>query len=191
MPSPVSKLRTLTTKPATPEHQEEYDKQTSDKADDRSLCLLLTAQLENSLDRAFDFAMGEQTANMRKDLYDYDGPLGNFSRKIILCAAMTLLGPVTHENFRLMRHIRNAFAHAKVPITFETPEVAAVCAGLVRINILDPPEEVDQDPSMSPRSRFTTVCHETMIRLSRYTGFDPHYKTDDGKERTILGGELP
>jgi|SRR5258708_33242678 hypothetical protein len=191
MPSPVSKLRTLTTKPATPEHQEEYDKQTGDKADDRTLCLLLTAQLENSLDRAIDFAMGDQTAEMRKDLYDHDGPLGNFSRKITIAAAITLLGPASHENFRLMRHVRNAFAHAKVPITFETAEVAEVCAGLVRFNIFDPPEEVDQDPDMSPRARFTTVCHETMIRLSRYTGHDPHFKTDDGKEKTIIGGELP
>jgi hypothetical protein len=191
MPSPVSKLRTLTTKPATPEHQEEYDKQTGDKADDRTLCLLLTAQLENSLDRAIDFAMGEQTAEMRKDLYEHDGPLGNFSRKITIAATITLLGPVSQENFRLMRHVRNAFAHAKVPITFETPEVAEVCAGLVRFNIFDPPEEVDQDPDMTARNRFTTVCHETMIRLSRYTGHDPKFKTDAGTEKTIIGGELP
>ncbi|MGP8124094.1 MAG: hypothetical protein ACLP8B_26690 [Xanthobacteraceae bacterium] len=36
MASKVDKLRDLTTKPATPSHQEEFDKQTGDKADDRS-----------------------------------------------------------------------------------------------------------------------------------------------------------
>jgi hypothetical protein len=189
--SVTSRLTKLTTKPATPEHQEEYDKQTGEKANDRSLCLLLACQLENTLERAIDFGIGEQTADMRKAMYDHDGPLGTFSRKITLAAAMTLLGPVSHENLRLMRHIRNAFAHAKVPITFDTEEVSDACDGLVRFNIFDPPEDVDQKPGMSPRARYTTVCHETMIRLSRYTGHDPKFKTDDGTEKNIIGGELP
>ena len=51
-----------------------------------------------------------------------------------------------------MRHIRNAFAHAKVPVTFDTEEVADACAELVRFNIFDPPEEVDQAPDMTPRA---------------------------------------
>jgi hypothetical protein len=93
--SVTSRLTKLTTKPATPEHQEEYDKQTGETADDRSLCLLLACQLENTLERAIDFGIGEQTADMRKAMYDHDGPLGTFSRKITLAAAMTLLGPVS------------------------------------------------------------------------------------------------
>jgi hypothetical protein len=144
--SVISRLTKLTTKPATPEHQEEYDKQTGEKADDRSLCLLLACQLENTLERAIDFGIGEQTADMRKAMYDQDGPLGTFSRKITLAAAMTLLGSISHENLRLMRHIRNAFAPAKVPITFDTEEVSDACAGLVRFNIFNPPEDVDQKP---------------------------------------------
>ena len=148
--SVTSRLTKLTTKLATPEHQEEYDKQTGATADDRTLCLLLACQLENTLERAIDFAMGEQTADMRRDLYDNDGPLGTFSRKITIAAAMKLLGPVSHKNCRLTRHIRNAFAHAKVPITFDTEEVADACVELVRFNIFDPPEEVDQAPDMTP-----------------------------------------
>ena len=47
-----------------------------------------------------------------------------------------------------MRHIRNAFAHSKIPITFDTPEVATI---FVRINIFEPAEEPDQEPGLSPR----------------------------------------
>jgi hypothetical protein len=72
-----------------------------------------------------------------------------------------------------MRHIRNAFAHAKLPITFDTPAVADVCADLVRINIFDPAEEPDQDSGLSPRKRFEVVCNETMIRLTSFTGQGP------------------
>jgi hypothetical protein len=191
MPSAVQKLRTLTTRPATPEHQEEYDKQTSAKADDRSLCLLLTAILENNLDRAIDHYLGEQSSELRKSLYDHDGPLGNFSRKITLGAVLEIFGPISHGNFGLIRHVRNAFAHAKVPIMFKTPEVAAVCSGLVRINIFDPPEEPDQIPEMSARERFEVVCHETMSRLTSYTGHDVQYTDDHGNERAILNQKLP
>jgi hypothetical protein len=191
MPSAVQQLRTLTTKPATPEHQEEYDKQTSAKADDRSFCLLLTAMLENDLDRAIDHYLGEQSSELRKSLYDHDGPLGNFSRKITVGAVLEVFGPVSHENFRLIRHVRNAFAHAKVPITFKTPVVAAVCSGLVRINIFDPPEEPDQTPEMSARERFEAVCHETMIRLTSYVGHNVQYKDNHGNKRAILNEMLP
>lgn len=187
----TSRLTKLTTKPATPEHQEEYDKQTGAKADDRTLCLLLACQLENTLERAIDFIVEDQTDDLRRDLYGPDGPLGNFSRKITIAVATKILGPISQENFRLMRHIRNAFAHAKLPITFDTEEVAAACAALVRFNIFDPPEEVDQKPDLSPRDRFVTVCHETMIRLTRYTGHDPKFKTDDGSEKAIVDADLP
>src|SRR5262252_5159273 len=92
MTSKIAKLRDLTTKPATAEHKEEYDKQTSAKADDRSFCLLLTAMLENELDRAIDHWFGGLSEKLRHDMYDHDGPLGNFSRKITLASALEIIG---------------------------------------------------------------------------------------------------
>src|SRR5262249_17154159 len=113
------------------------------------------------------------------------------SRKITIAAAFEIIGKITQENLRLIRHVRNAFAHAKIPITFNTPEVSAVCADLVRINIFDPPQEVDQLPDLTPRERLIKVVSEIMVRLVRLTGHDPHYKDDTGKERAILKGDLP
>jgi hypothetical protein len=99
--------------------------------------------------------------------------------------------PVSQENFRLIRNVCNAFAHAKVPITFKTQEVSAVCADLKRINIFDPPVEVDQAPQMPARDRFEAVCNETMLRLARYSGHDPKFKDETGKERKIEATSLP
>lgn len=189
--SKISKLRDLTTKPATPEHQEEFNKQTSEDADDRSYCLLLASMLENTLDKALDHWIGEQSGELRKGLYGPDGMIATFSRKITLAQVIKLIGPTTCENFRLMRNVRNACAHAKIPITFKTDEVAAVCADLVRINIFDPEEEPDQDPKLSPRKRFEIVCNETMIRLLSYTGHDVQYRDDEGRSRKIIDGVLP
>src|SRR4051812_33901720 len=108
MASPVAKLRTLTAKPATPEYQEDYSKQTGAQADDRSYCLLYTAMLENELDRSIEHWLGETAEDIRKELFESDGPMGNFSRKITLAAALCMIGPITRENFRLIRHVRNA-----------------------------------------------------------------------------------
>jgi hypothetical protein len=191
MASKVDKLRDLTTKPATPDHQEEYDKQTGDKADDRSFCLLLASMLENTLDQALDHWIGEQSKELRQSLYAQDGLLATFSRKITFAIVINVAGPVSRENLRLMRHIRNAFAHAKLPITFDAPAVANVCADLVRINIFDPPEEPDQEPRLSPRKRFEVVCNETMIRLTSFTGYKVQYWDDKGNQRTIMDGSLP
>jgi hypothetical protein len=66
MASKVEKLRDLTTKRATADHQEEFNKQISDEADDRSFCLLLTSMLENALDQALDHWIGDQTKELRQ-----------------------------------------------------------------------------------------------------------------------------
>jgi hypothetical protein len=121
--------------------------------------------LENELDRAIDRWLGT-SHDVRKALYEHDGPLGNFSRKITLAAALEIVGPASHENFRLIRHVRNAFAHAKVPIRFDTPGV----------NLFEPPEDVDQASGLSARDRFSTVCNEMMVRLARYSGHDPQFR---------------
>jgi hypothetical protein len=182
--SKIEKLRRITTQPATADHQEQYDKQTSAKADDRSFCLLLSSMLENDLDRAIDARIG-QTLELRKGLYEQDGPLGTFSRKITMAAALQIIGPTTQANFRVIRNIRNAFAHSKIPIAFTTREVSAVCADLVRINIFEPPEEVDQSSDMTARERFATVVHETMLRLTSCAGHNPQFTDDEGNRREI------
>lgn len=191
MGSKVEKLRDLTTKRATADHQEEFNKQISDEADDRSFCLLLISMLENTLDQALDHWIGEQTKELRQSLYAQDGLLATFARKITFATVINIAGPVSRENLRLMRHIRNAFAHSKIPITFDTPEVATICADLVRINIFEPAEEPDQEPGLSPRKRFEAICNETMIRLTSFTGHKVQYWDETGKQRNIMDGGLP
>jgi hypothetical protein len=138
-----------------------------------------TGQVSNCLPTD-NLELGNLPDGLHDEMYSQDGPLGTFARKISMAAAYEAIGPISRENLRLIRHIRNAFAHAKVPITFQTPQVAAACGELQRVNIFDPPEEVDQSPQMTPRARFEIVCAETMIRLSTYAGRDVKFTKDDG-----------
>jgi hypothetical protein len=190
MASPTKKLRDLTAKRAGPEYQEAYDKQTGADADDRSFCLLLASMLENELERNIDSRLGDAADTYRDELYGGDGPLGTFSRKEIIAAACGILGPISKSNFKLVRSLRNAFAHAKIPITFETPEIVAVCAGFKRINIFDPPEAPGELPKTA-REQFSYVVHETMLRLARNAGHDPKFIDDQGKPRNIDASDLP
>jgi DNA-binding MltR family transcriptional regulator len=191
MASNFHKLHKLTNKPATAEHQEEYNKQTAAKADDRGFCLLVSAHVENALEQALDHLMGKLPEGVREAVYRDDGPLATFAQKITMAHALEIIGPVTYANLRNIRQVRNAFAHAKVPINFKTAEVAAVCSDLQCINIFDPPEEVDQEPTLSARDRFETVCHQIMVRLVSYTGHDVQFKKSDGTPAKILKTALP
>ena len=79
MPSKIEILRQSTNLPTTAEHQEEFDKQVNAKTDDRGVCLLIVAQLENELDRPLDCVI-EPPASVREALYEQDGPLSTFAR---------------------------------------------------------------------------------------------------------------
>jgi len=167
MASKIQILRQFTNRPASAEHQDEFDKQVDAKADDRGVCLLIVAQLENELDRALDYVI-DPPANVRAALYEQDGPLATFARKISMAAALEIIGPISRVNLGIIRHVRNAFAHAKRPIKFSTPEVAGVCADLKIINIYEPPVVMDQQPDLAPRARFENVCAQTMLSLASY-----------------------
>src|ERR1700675_5002025 len=92
MASPIKILRQFTSLPAQREHQEEFDKQINAKGDDRGVCLLIVAQLENELDRALDYELNP-VDNIRSALFEPDGPLGTFARKITMAAALEIVGP--------------------------------------------------------------------------------------------------
>lgn len=182
----------MTRAPATPEHQEAFNQQTSNDADDRGMCLLVTAHLENELDRAIDHWVASDDKTLRDELYGGDGPLGTFARKTAFAAAVRIVGPISRANLRGIRCIRNAFAHAKQPIDFDTPEVTAVCADLVPINIYDPPRDIQSIVELSPRKQFERVVGQTMILLSAFNGFDIKMTDENGKpDPTLKSAPLP
>jgi hypothetical protein len=59
------------------------------------------------------------------------GPLETFSQRITMGQVLQIYGPDTKYNLDLLRLLRNTFAHAHIPVTFETQEIAAAI-GLFR-----------------------------------------------------------
>jgi DNA-binding MltR family transcriptional regulator len=136
----------------------QFHKETKRLKNDRGTAILLAANIENTLDAVLSRALAD---SKQEELFDFRGPLGTFSAKILMAHALELIGPVTFHNLTHIRHIRNAFAHSKKPITFRTPEVAAACALLQMQYVLPPrtvPKAGEKPERFIGRRRYQRVC---------------------------------
>jgi hypothetical protein len=107
-----------------------------------------------------------------------------------MAVALGILGPVSRENLRIIRHVRNAFAHAKRPIKYATPEVAAMCMDLKLIPTTNPSESMTMPEGSNPKHVFEGACACLMMRLATYYGIKLHLDIGDTKQ-PIIGGPLP
>jgi hypothetical protein len=91
---------------------------------DRSAAIIGAAFVDDSLQCALESRMIGLCSQVPNEIF-VNGPLRSFSSKIFLGFALGLYGPLLKKDLNVIRNIRNAFAHAMMPITFDSPEVAA------------------------------------------------------------------
>jgi DNA-binding MltR family transcriptional regulator len=169
MVSKTEILRRLAYQPAKADHNEAYRTQVLSDTNDRGACILMTANLENALDAALE-AVLHIDHESRRELFGEAGPLGTLSQKASMAYALGIIGQTTRKNLRIIRIVRNAFAHAKIPIEFSTPEVSAVCDDLTLINPLRPNQSREHDlAALTPRLVFSDVCAATTHLFYRYS----------------------
>jgi hypothetical protein len=83
------------------------------------------------------------------------------------------IGAQTKNNLDCIKGLRNAFAHAVIPIDFDTPEVNAVCEQMTMPKILAPRaiEAATGLPTgrlpdlVMPRQRFQKICEAVAHNL--------------------------
>ena len=117
----------------------------------------MTAAIESTLPRL--------TQDQRYELFEQDDPLATYARKIAMASALGIIGPKAKENFRLIRHVRNAFAHHRIPIEFSTPEVHAVCMDMVPLELPPFQTAVSCGKEQEARGDFETTCASMMFAL--------------------------
>jgi hypothetical protein len=134
---------------------------------DRAAAVILAAQVENTLRAAI---LSRMVLEEREEarLFGPDMPLGTFSAKIKIGFALGVYGPETRTDLDTIREIRNAFAHARKPIKFNTPEIAAACARL-RSPKRVPPDGVDERPwpPENPRDQYNATARLLWTWLAR------------------------
>ncbi|MBS7788311.1 hypothetical protein KIH23_13465 [Flavobacterium sp. CYK-55] len=96
---------------------------------DRGCALLAVSFLEQSIEKCLSNKL-IGSKNHKKLLFDFNGPLGNFSNKLSISYSVGLIDKVEFEELQKIRQIRNLFAHSYEPITFESNEISK------RVNLL-------------------------------------------------------
>jgi hypothetical protein len=141
---------------------------------DRACGVLNASWLEQSIELSIQRVL---RPDYSRKLFDFEGPLGTFSAKIMMGYAIGLFGPKTNHDLLLIRTIRNEFAHCQLPLRFDIPEVKAVCDHLIIPDIEDvrviPMYLIDYaNEGMHvlydrdhPKTRFITCCHSIIYQL--------------------------
>lgn len=119
-----------------------------------------------------------------KDRLEQDGgPLHSFSQKITMGRVLGIYGSDTQHNLDLLRNIRNAFAYAHVPITFQTKEVVDAISLFKKLPLFPPyvlESQLKEAPE-EPRARFHHHCEVTTHNLNVW-GFRMQLERKDDKQ---------
>jgi DNA-binding MltR family transcriptional regulator len=117
--------------------------------------------------------------NLSKDaadrIFEGNGPLANFSNRVAIAHALGLIGNVFRHDLDLIRELRNGFAHVRLPMTLETPQIAEMCKHLKlpdneklrrwpTVIASKLPFDADAD-YQKPRARFIMSCHTISVHL--------------------------
>ncbi len=152
----------------------EFQRQVRHESNDRGAILLVTANCDLALSQAI-FRVLKAPVGFRQRMESEGGPLNTFSQKILMGRALRVYGEVMQHNLDLLRHLRNAFAHSHVPITFSTPEIAEAVAEFKPLPLLPPYNlgaENKQLPE-EPKARFHDAC-QTMSHNLIVWGWRKH-----------------
>jgi hypothetical protein len=152
-------LRALSRQQGSVDDIAEFTKQIQNEENARGSALLAATNADVALTQAI-YQILRVNDDDKEALVKQGAPLNNFSQRITMGRILGIYSIDTEYNLDLLREIRNAFAHAHVPITFETKEVAAAI-GLFRPIPLLPPYAVgagQKAPPSDTRGRFHHHC---------------------------------
>lgn len=145
---------------------------------DRARAVMLGAVAENALTIFVKYAARQAlNSDDKRQLFDFNGPLGTFSSKILVAYAFNLFGPDTRHDLDLIRILRNEFAHSRRSFNFEMSAVKNVCNHLKApdsprafiphgyLSSVTDKELKDASDKKHPRTRYIMTCHIIAERL--------------------------
>jgi DNA-binding MltR family transcriptional regulator len=107
--------------PSRPEIKKIIDS-LSDK-DDLHIAIIAVSIVEAHLQKLIVSRLHRADADFINRLFDNRGPLSDFNSKILVAEAFGLLTRPLAEELHVLRAIRNTFAHAKMPLSFDLEPV--------------------------------------------------------------------
>jgi hypothetical protein len=111
-------LRKLSRKLPTPPEIEKIMERLR-HADDLTVAITASAIAEAILEQLLTKKFRYKPAQLIGQLFQNRGPLMDFHSKILISHAFCVITPTMAEELHSLKSIRNVFAHAKIPITFD------------------------------------------------------------------------
>ena len=99
------------------------------KESDRGCALLATSHLEFMLQKALSATLCGPDKHL-KSIFDFNGPLGTLSSRILLSHSIGILSKFQLHDIQFVRKIRNEFGHTAKIISFENEKIKKYCSML-------------------------------------------------------------
>jgi hypothetical protein len=129
--------------------------------DDRGIAIVFSSLVEIDLEKAIASHFSIPKPEATRLFSHPDGPLKEFSAKIAMGYALGVYDERMNSDLKWIMRIRNAFAHARVNLSFETPEIHDACDQLkARV------ESLKDRPITSSRFRFALCIHKIRNHLA-------------------------
>jgi hypothetical protein len=135
------------------------------RPDDRSVVMMLAALLDQAIETALmQKFIPMQQEEIRQLFMDDSAPLFSFDSKIRIAFALGIIGPAARADLVCIKNVRNAFAHSRKMISFDTLQVAAA------YDVLTLPVRAPNFVSPSPGilDKFISVGYEYALHLICY-----------------------
>jgi len=153
---------------------------------DRALAIVAFSYIDEMLEQLFQRALNPEIVGGVTGLFDSFGPLSTANARIELAAALYWIEPRTYHSLRILRRIRNTFAHEPFASSFEDARVASLLSSLVPLeqplfeampNAFEPLERISKRVLYHVRAALT--CHNLMAQLAtapsaQRLGMPPH-----------------
>jgi hypothetical protein len=159
----------------------------------RGVASLASALMEHLIEGAIKYRMVKLTSDEERDLFQGTAPLATLSARIRVAYAMGIIGTKVRRDLNLLREIRNALVHTRRRVTFETKEVAELCATFIG------GKDIGKFRELAPREQFIQVTQMLLKYLTSKIGRFPRgmegmflkgldeYNSDDLNARTKHG----
>jgi DNA-binding MltR family transcriptional regulator len=96
--------------------------------DDRAIVIIVATVLEQALEVALMTRFVELDHDAERAVFvNESAPLNSLAAKITMAFALGIIGRKSRSDLNIIRELRNTFAHSRLTVSFDTPEIAATC----------------------------------------------------------------
>jgi hypothetical protein len=153
------------------------------QSSDREAAIIGGALIDDGLVQAIESNL-ENTSDTKGLFIDQGAPFATLKAKIVTAFAMGLIDETARDDLERIKDVRNQFSHALRPLSFEHPDISAVCAQLAFYP--EVPEFLDGPGFQKPRKRYEIACGGLWVLLMRAANERTQQQVARLKSKTYL-----